>query len=70
MKYAKKKKFVLNINEVDNEGYYPLYFAVKYKNIKLIKMLFKYAKYYNITLKMDEKLSNKSDCQLISSLDI
>jgi len=53
--YADKNKIILELNEKDNDGDFPLLWACRENNIEIIQLLINYANENNIILELNEK---------------
>jgi len=55
LKNSTKDNKILELNEKDKDGYYPLYWAISKNNIKIVQLLLEYANQHQIILKLNEK---------------
>jgi len=55
MEYAHQHKIVLELNEKNNNGWYPLYMSIYNNNIDIVKLLIIYANQNKIILELNEK---------------
>jgi len=58
----------LKLNEKDNIGYYPLYWAISYNNIEIVKLLIEYANQHQIILELNEKGSYDKKYPLLEGI--
>jgi len=58
MDYANKNNIILELNEKDKDGNYPLLLAIIHNNIEIVLLLMDYANKNNIILKINEKDKN------------
>jgi len=58
MKYADENKILLDLNEKDDDGEYPILLSV-YRGIKYVKLLIEYADKHHIILEMNDHNKNK-----------
>eukprot|EP00833_Pecoramyces_ruminatium_P015563 jgi/Orpsp1_1/1189595/evm.model.d7180000073133.1 len=58
--YANQHDIILELNEKNNIGYYPLLWVTIKNDIEMIKLLIEYANKYNIILQLNKKNQNGS----------
>ena len=55
IEYANQHQIILELNEKDKDGQYPLYWAISNRNVEIVQLLLKYALQHQIILKLNEK---------------
>jgi len=55
MDYADQRQIILELNEKNKDGYYPLSKSIDKKNIEMVKLLIEYANQHQIIFELNEK---------------
>jgi len=55
LKNSTENKKILELNEKDKYGFYPLLWAIFWNNIEIVQLLIEYANQHQIILKLNEK---------------
>jgi len=62
IEYANQYQIILELNEKNNIGYYPLLRAISYNNIEIVQLLIEYALQHQIIFEYDENdIKNKPE---------
>jgi len=68
LKRSNKNKKILDLNEKNEDGYYPLSEAIFNNNVEIVKLLIEYANQHQIILNLNEK-DNVGNYPLLEAID-